>query len=155
MITLSAYLIPLACGVIGGGGLVQYIRCRCRASASARWPTVIGTITESRLAIENDRDGDETYRADIRFAYRVGERDYQGSTVKWGWTAIFALRSRAAAVLAKYPAGMKVTVHYDPAQPRTAVLEPLSREGMGAPLVFAASFVGAGLIALKLLTGVV
>jgi hypothetical protein len=152
MISSLALLIPLACGVIGLGGLVQYIRSRCKARASARWPTVAGTITCSRLTVEEDGVGDERYRADVRFAYRVGGRDHVGSTLTWGRSTPFALRSRAAAMLAKYPLGMTVKVHYDPAGPARAVLEPLSREGMAAPLVLAASFSGAGLIMLELLT---
>ena len=151
---LFAFSVPIACIALGVAGLVQYFRNRRQARVSARWPTVAGTITESKLAVELDQDGDEKYRADIRFAYRVGDREFEGSNVRWGWSAIYAWRSRAAAALAAYPAGKSVTVHYDPAQPMTAVLEPLNREGMAMPLVFAAAVGGIGLFVLKFLASV-
>lgn len=153
-VPLFVFLIPLACIALGTGGVVQYLQNRRQARASARWPTVAGTITESKLAVELDEDGDEKYRADIRFVYRVGGREFEGANVKWGWTAIYAWRSHAAAALAAYPMGKAVTVHYDPAQPMTAVLDPLNREGMAMPLVFAAAIGGIGLFVLKFLTSV-
>ena len=153
-VPLFVFLIPLVCIALGAGGIVQYLQNRRQARASARWPTVAGTITASRLAVELDKDGDEKYRADVRFAYRVGGREFEGSNVKWGWSALYAWRSRAAAALAPYPVGKPVTVHYDPAQPMTAVLEPLNREGMAMPLVFAAAIGGIGLFVLKVLTSV-
>lgn len=153
-VPLFVYLIPLVCIALGAAGIIQYLHNRHQARASARWPTVAGTITQSKLAVEFDEDGDEAYRADIRFAYRVGGREFEGSKVKWGWTAVYAWRSRAAAALAEYPIGKAVTVHYDPAQPTTAVLDPLNREGMAMPLVFAAAIGGVGLFVLKFLTSV-
>jgi hypothetical protein len=151
---LVVFLLPLACIALGAAGIVQYLRNRRQARVRARWPTVAGTITQSKLAVELDEDGDEKYRADIRFAYRVDGREFEGSNVKWGWTALYAWRSRAAAALAVYPVGKAVTVHYDPAQPMSAVLDPLNREGMAMPLVFAAAVGGIGLFVLKVLTSV-
>jgi hypothetical protein len=151
---LFVFLIPLACIALGAGGLVRYLQNLRQTRASARWPTVEGTITESKLAVELDPDGDEKYRADIRFAYRVDGREFEGSNVKWGWNAIYAWRSRAAAALTPYPVGKPVTVHYDPAQPTTAVLEPLNREGMAMPLVFAVAVGGIGVFVLKFLSSV-
>jgi hypothetical protein len=145
--------VPLACLMLGAGSIVRYLQGRWQARASARWPTVAGTIRESRLAVEFDDTGDEIYRPNVRFIYRVGGREFEGSTVKWGPPATYAWRSRAAAAIAAYPAGKAVTVHYDPAKPELAVLEPLNREGMTMPLAFAAVCGGVGLVAFKVLIG--
>jgi hypothetical protein len=150
---LCAFLVPLACIALGAGAFIRYLQNRSLAWTSARWPTVAGTITQSALSVI-EKDGDEKYRADIRFAYRVSGREFEGENVKWGWLPVYAWRSRAAAALASYPVGKAVTVHYDPAQPATAVLEPLNREGMATPLIFAAACGGVGLFVLKVLSSV-
>ena len=68
------------------------------------------------------------YRVDLRFAYKVGERDYIGTTWAWGWIPFYGRHELAEKVTGQYSKGQKVTVYYDPAQPNIAVLEPASRQ---------------------------
>jgi hypothetical protein len=35
------------------------------------------------------------YQIDLRYAYRVGQRDYAGTSDVWGWTPIYGLREQA------------------------------------------------------------
>ena len=129
-------LVPI---VLGGACIVHYVQIRQLARTSARWPTVTGRITASRVSsfIERDEDGDETekFLANVQYAYRVGAANYRGNAVNWGWTSIYADRDNAAAALAKYPADSTVTVYYDPADPDHAVLDPAGRRGRAAPLI--------------------
>ena len=89
------------------------------------------------------------YRVDLHFVYRVGQRDYVGTTWAWGWTPFYGRRELAEQVISQYAKGQKVTVYYDPAQPDIAVLEPANRQGSLAPLVFGAicTIAGAALLA--------
>src|SRR6185437_6603244 len=88
------------------------------------------------------------YHLDLRYAYRVNTRDYVGTSVGFGWTAVYGARDQAETAASRYRLGEPVTVYYDPDQPGTAVLEPANRQGTFAPLVFSAIFAIAGAIML-------
>jgi hypothetical protein len=128
--------------------VVSFVRGRRLASASARWPTASGMITASGVieeAIEDKSNDDKAtirmtrrYQVDLRYAYQVGKRDFVGTAANWGWTAIYGLRELAEKAASQYSQGQHVTVYYDPDQPGNAVLEPDSRKGSLAPLIFAA-----------------
>lgn len=77
------------------------------------------------------------FQVDLRYAYRVDNRDFVGANVGWGWTAIYGLRELAEKAASQYTPGRPVTVYYDPKQPGNAVLEPDDRKGSVAPLIFA------------------
>jgi hypothetical protein len=55
---------------------------------------------------------------------------------------------RAEAVVAAYPAGKEIEIHYDPEQPRTAVLERGKAVGGLTPLVVGAVFSLCGVLML-------
>ena len=155
-VPLFAFLLPLVAFLGAWLCIVSFVRARRQANASVRWPTASGNITTSTVVEERiedkRRDDDSTglqqkqlrytlrYRVDLRFAYRVGSRDFVGTNWGWGWTPIYGLRELAEKVTARYPKGQTVTVYYDPTQPDVAVLEPASRQGSLAPLIFAAIF---------------
>lgn len=86
------------------------------------WPTVEGVVQESRVV----RGQGEA----LSFAYRftVGDYVYRSGGVTPGQSrgiGDFAPdRFDPAKVVQKYPAGTAVTVYYNPADPRDAVLEP-------------------------------
>ena len=160
-VPLFAFLLPLVAFLVAGLGVVSFVRARRQANASMRWPTASGTITTSTVIeekIEDKRRDDEDstgfkqkqlrytlrYRVDLRYAYRLGTRDFVGTNRAWGWTPIYGLREQAEKVTARYPRGQTVTVYYDPIEPDVAVLEPTSRQGSLAPLIFAAIFAVGG-----------
>ena len=60
----------------------------------------------------------------------------------------------AEKIIAKYPQGRQVTVHYDPSEPDTAVLEPENRQGMVAPFVIGGFFATAGALMMFLFVSV-
>jgi hypothetical protein len=164
-VPLFVYALPLVAFLVAGLGIVAFAKGRQQAKASAQWPTSPGTITTSAIVeekIEDKKaDGDDTpgfnqrqqrftlrYRVDLRFAYRVAQRDYVGTTWAWGWTPIYGRRELAEKITGQYPKGQQVTVYYDPAQPDIAVLEPANRQGSLAPLIFGAIFAVGGAVLL-------
>ena len=164
-VPLFAYALPLVAFIVAGLSIVAFVKGRRKAKASAQWPTSPGTITTSAVIeekIEDKKtDSDDSsgfsqrqqrftlrYRVDLRFAYRVGQRDYVGTTWAWGWTPIYGRRELAEQVISKYSKGQQVAVYYDPAQPGIAVLDPANRQGSLAPLVFGAIFAVGGALLL-------
>jgi hypothetical protein len=164
-VPLFAFAFPLVAFLGAGLSVVAFVNGRRQAKASLQWPTASGTITTSAVVeerIEDKRSDNESstgvtqqtqrftlrYRVDLRFVYRVGQRDYVGTTWAWGWTPIYGRRELAEKVTGQYAVGQKVSVHYDPAQPGNAVLEPSNPQGALAPLVFGGVFAVAGALLL-------
>jgi hypothetical protein len=147
-VPLFTFALPAIAILVAVLSVVSFARGRRLASASARWPTVSGTITTSSVIeeeIEDDSHNDKSiirtirrYQVDLRYAYQVGKRDFIGTAGNWGWTGIYGLRELAETAAGRYSQGQPVTVYYDPAQPGNAVLEPDNRQGSLAPLIFAA-----------------
>ncbi|MGY3424911.1 hypothetical protein ACVWZW_005386 [Bradyrhizobium sp. F1.13.4] len=120
------------------------------ASASLRWPTASGRVIhcdviEEIVEEKTEHDNRPTtsklvprYQVDLRYAYRVGKRDFIGTEVDWNGTMISGLREVAEEGAAKYRPGKSVKVYYDPDRPGQAVLEPASRKGALGPLIGAA-----------------
>lgn len=153
-VPLFAFALPIVALLGAVSSVVAFVRGRRLAGASRRWPTVPGMITASDVIeeqIEDDSNDDKSftrkinrYQVDLRYAYRVGKRDFVGTSAGWGWTAIYGLRELAEKAASQYRQGQPVTVYYDPEQPGNAVLEPDNRQGSMAPLIAAAICAVAG-----------
>jgi hypothetical protein len=152
--------LPLAVLLVAAGAFVGYFAIRREYKAAASWPTTPGRITRSRVVEETettrDDDGRErtstTYRPDIRFTYRVDDADYSSQSWKPGMIVSTNSVKSAETVVARYPAGRSVAVHYDPAHPDHAVLEPNNRQGAAMPLVLGIGFGLAGIMFMWLMT---
>jgi hypothetical protein len=114
------------------GCLIAYCVRECRlalearrlAHASLRWPTTPGRVVASSVQMEilgSDADGVAHYVPDVHFTYVVEGTTYTGTTVAFrdlrGW------KKQAAALVARYPVGAEVAVHYNPDAPGECVLE--------------------------------
>ena len=164
-VPLFAFALPVVALLAAVFSVVAFVRGRRLASASARWPTVSGTVTTSDVIEETLEDDSNTnkaiirtihrYQVDLRYAYQVGKRDFVGTAANWGWAAVYGLRELAETAAGQYRQGQPVTVYYDPEQPGNAVLEPDSRKGSMAPLVFGAiaAVAGATLLAFFIRVG--
>jgi hypothetical protein len=158
-VPLFAFALPGLAIVAAVLAVASFVRTRRLAAASARWPTAAGTITASNVIEEEieDKSNDNKalirkihrFQVDLRYAYQVGKRDFVGTSANWGWTAIYGLRELAEKAASQYQKGQPVTVYYDPDRPGHAVLEPDSRRGSLAPLIFGtiAAVVGGGMLA--------
>ncbi len=92
-------------------------------AASANWPTVPATITESRF-------GTNAPNADwavVRYRYAVDGQDYISSRV--AFVGVIKDRAKAEAMLARYPLGAQVTAYVRPGQSNYAVLERTADTG--------------------------
>ncbi|MBR0826297.1 DUF3592 domain-containing protein [Bradyrhizobium manausense] len=159
-VPLFAFLLPVVAFAASIAAFLSFVRMRRLARASRSWPTVPGRITSSSVIeelIEDRRDDDKTsinrkkihrYQLDLRYAYRVGKRDYVGINPNWGWTGVYGLRELADKAAAHFPLGGAVTIYYDPDHPANAVLEPGGRQGSFAPLVFGAISAAVGAVLL-------
>lgn len=85
------------------------------------WPTVSGVVTKSEVESHSDSDG-TTYSAEISFRYQVNGQANESDTWRFG-AGSSSDSSEARGVVRRYPVGQPVTVHYDPNDPSSAVLE--------------------------------
>ncbi len=159
-VPLFAFALPAIAMIGAVAGIIAFVRARRLAGASAQWPSVAGAITNSTVIEEQIEDDSNTekstirmiyrYQLDLRYAYKVNKRDYVGTSATPGWTPIYGSREPAETAAGQYKPGSPVTVYYDPDRPGNAVLEPGSRQGSAAPLVFSAISAVAGGVMLAL-----
>lgn len=103
--------------VVSCAALPQYFKIR----KSSQWPTVQGVITVSEILFHRGRF--EGYTGNIRYRYRVGDREYLGTRRTFAAVHLGTLDGWRQ-VLAPYPVRKTVTVYYDPSHPDVAVLVP-------------------------------
>jgi len=161
-------IMSIAIGVLIALKTVSLLR---KIAACTRWPTVTGKVirtgTEgfvednSTAATDSDhpdrrpREETEFTGAVIRYAFRVAGRDYQSTRRYVGRPVLSGSPRTAAKVLAKYPVNALVTVHYNPANPAEAMLEPANLANVWLALPFAIGFGGFGSFLLWLLWSLV
>ena len=85
--------------------------------APATWTTTKGTVLSSTVQVGR-RAGDALETPLVLYAYQVGNRVFQGSTVR-----IARGEASASRLAARYPAGTSVVVAYDPADPSNSTLD--------------------------------
>jgi hypothetical protein len=88
-----------------------------RGMSSTLWPAVQGKILYSHV---RSRPNPETL---LWYEYYVGEQRYLASDYRQGGN-VTPFQSTAEAAAKRYPAGRVVSVYYNPANPRQALLEP-------------------------------
>lgn len=102
---------------------LNQIRMMRRGLSSKSWPTAPGIIEKSRVSSHCDEDG-TMYSACIAYHYTVEGKRYRGSTIQFGReglsTSSFEGESR---IIADYPEGRYVDVHYDPSKPKVSTLK--------------------------------
>jgi len=106
-----------------------------RARRSLHWPVVEATVTRSEVFTHTSTSVGrgqavsttmhEHYPA-VWYEYTVQGQRYRSKRIIFFRTNY--ARTDAETVVARYPAGGRVTAYYDPANPKVAVLEP----GLGA-----------------------
>ena len=132
----GAGLLLLACL-----GLIQWRIGRMqRAVALARdWPSVPGRVTGTTINSRNlytpQGHRARNYGAIIAYEYEVAGRRYRSDRYSLSGPHQFSFEARAKRLLAKYPVGTPVKVHYEPANPHAGVIS------LSAPAVFVLRFV--------------
>ena len=123
-----------------------------KASRSKSWPTVPGTVTESRVDRQTDSKGRIAEFPVVRYQYEVDGKPYRRGDLSRSGTVTTSWFESAQSVTARYVVGQPVKVYYDRQHPESAVLEPGTTAGMWAMLWPAALFwfvIGACAIAFR------
>ena len=93
------------------------------AEQANHWPTVAGTILESRVQIRtSSSDTGTEFDPIIRYQYLVQGQQYVNNT--WQKIGNSPTRREAQDIVERYPQGKRTTVYYDPADPQNSVLVP-------------------------------
>jgi len=137
-------LVPVFLCAFGALALtIAWLQWR-RGEASRGWTRTTGRVVVSQVdEIQGPSEqGYPQYRPRIRYQFSVGGRSYEGDETAVGSAAAPGSSEAAWArkEVERFPAGSEVTVFYDPASPRRAVLEP------GVPLLLPLVAVGFALL---------
>jgi hypothetical protein len=93
------------------------------SNATLDWSSVPGKMLTSKVVYKS---GANRYTSPaVTYAYEVAGKAYQGETILPGWIKGSGPKV-AQRIVARYPKGAQVTVHYDPADPSKACLERYS-----------------------------
>ena len=133
-------VIAIAIGVVL---YVSQFRQGLRATASKRWPVSSGTVIAS--ALEKSPDGRWRYRAAVRYRYRVGSKEYESGRIFWGGNE--GSQKHMASVIATYPQGSRLSVHYDPQNPAEAVIDPDQNIASRPLVLYGMAMIALGLFA--------
>jgi len=99
---------------------------------SRKWPTVPGIVAESDVRYHrNPNDNRRSSSARITYRYTANGTTYLGHRTSY-FKDFF---DGAITQVSRYPQGTWVTVHYDPGDPGTAVLDPGAGPASGLALL--------------------
>jgi hypothetical protein len=102
--------------VLAGSGYRNYALAR----QSHTWPIVTGKIAASSI-----KSGRGAYAPNVTYWYKVDGVEYSSSRVTFGTVWRYGnLLKVAKEIQQRYPFGGTVEVHYNPNNPRQAVLDP-------------------------------
>jgi Protein of unknown function (DUF3592) len=148
----SWLLFPGAVLVIGTAVISTSLWQLLAGLESNDWPCVEGVIAESAIvegAFAGGELGSPSAAADrstvaISYRYAVGDQVFIGKRLHFGYTAISPEQLNR-----EYPRGAKIQVHYNPKNPKDAVLEPGVTIGAVVGIVMGAIFIAFGVASLR------
>ncbi len=111
--------------------------------AAKQWPVVEGQITEASVRESTSRDSGgyekHHFTPEVVYEFQVEGESYTSNRLTPSFQTSYSDATEAQAVLATYPKGLRVEVHYDPQDPNQAALDV---EG-GSPAAWLAGILGA------------
>jgi len=121
---LCAIVVPL--GIAAGLGVFLYRRSKQRGAAmqaAQSWPHTSGTVLQSSVQSRSTDNGTSIFPL-VVYSYTVNGKSYQSQIIKAG-DQVMSVRimGDAQKTVNRYPAGAKVTVYYNPDDPKQAALE--------------------------------
>lgn len=141
------------CG-FGAVLLASGLRQSSRGRETRHWTRALGRVVESRVRLLTEAEPDEKdsprWGIVIRYAYEARGQRHESEQVWIGSStaAVYGEEGPARAWVERFPAGGVVTVWFDPANPRQAVLVPGVPRGQLAVLfLLGAALVGIGFFA--------
>lgn len=135
--------------------LIFYRLALAKARSAESWPSAKGKVVNAWM----DQVGSAWPAPIVIYAYEVDDRAYRSSRVRLGGTGMMSPLD-AEQILERFPTGAEVDVFHDPKRPGQSVLIPKqdapSRNLLwGAALSAGAALLGAGLMALMVVLGLV
>jgi hypothetical protein len=109
--------------------LMLFFGSRFAAKEGSDWTVVPGKVVKSgteSYRTRSDRGRSSTYAPVVEYSYLVNGHAYRSRQIELG-EAMDGTRAEAEQVAARYPEDSAVEVHYDPANPGNAALEPPAR----------------------------
>lgn len=143
---LIPWLIAIAFCVGAWFGLDYGLGERSLANDSKTWPITAGIVIAAEIDMSAGRYSAH-YQPHVTYVYTVNGESYAGHVPRAGGYS-FGSETVADYLLAQYPVGSTVSVHYDPDEPSRAVLEPGGDAGWR---LFAGAGVVSGIIGVVLL----
>jgi hypothetical protein len=120
----AAKIVPVFLGffiLIGAVALGVGVWNLYRSLDCEHWPATEGVVDRAEMKYQSNNKGGGSYSADVSYHYEVSGTNYSGKRLAFGTMSSSA--SYAQAILARYPAGKKISVYYSPNDPELAVLE--------------------------------
>jgi uncharacterized integral membrane protein len=111
-----------------GVAINQYMKAK---KAEKTWLTAPGVVLNSDIQVRQSRSSrgqtTRSYLPQVSYQYQVKDQTYTGDRLGFGSGSYG--KGKANKIIAVYPQGAQVTVHYDPADPSKAVLETKATAG--------------------------
>lgn len=106
-----------------------------------------GVIRESKVEERRGSKGKRSYSPKIRYEYRVGDKVYESSTIRFG--VAVSMKGAVTEEVQRFPFGKEVAVYYDAANPASSTLDTSLRGSDFFGLLFLTPFIciGVGLVA--------
>lgn len=113
MVAIAVFLLCATAAIVGAQNLL-------RAWSMRRWPMAQGEVRSSSV-LQVSSGTDRMFRPEILYAFSVGGTEYTGVR-RTLFPIQFGSPDYAAKVVAQYPVGQRVSVYYDPSNPRQSIL---------------------------------
>jgi hypothetical protein len=95
----------------------RWVRGRMLRNRARDWPKVVGKVETSALQMERRGNNQSVHVATIDYAYEALGTAYRGV-----WKRSTMLHGKGQGWIDKYPAGVSLSVRYDPDKPGASVI---------------------------------
>jgi hypothetical protein len=135
-VTMSVipYVIGAAFCVVGGGLGFGGLRARRKAKAASSWPTVSGTILSTEVVTHRSSGGAKhgtrvSYEPVVKYSYSVDGKEFKDGRI--GFVDVSGGKGAAEKRIAAFASRTDLVVHYNPKDPKEAVLDPKASGSLG------------------------
>lgn len=116
-------LFALVFTVVGIVLIVRSQQDKTKIKQSLNWPSVDGTVIESRVMTTTDDEGSNLYRPYIKYEYEAGGTKQTNDKFSMGMVYSASNIKKSEETVARYPVGRAVKVYVNPANPAESALE--------------------------------
>lgn len=138
MRNLPYLIVGVITTLVGVWILVKAVREMRLAARTRTWPTVPGCVTHAEVVSD---DGSEVFEVEYRF--EVAGVRHRGDVLQFGHPQKSSAIDQE--LVDRYAVGTEVEVHYDPADPATAVLIPGGGRKIYSRAGYAVAYLAVGL----------